>query len=73
MSLEVTSRADRAFSRAADTESTIEHSPGSPRPNATRSVRAHMSSAVPGGLMPSTPSSTREVWSGSALESSSSW
>ena len=73
MSLEMTSRAERAFSLAELTASTIEQPPGTSRANATRSVSAHISSRAFGGSIPSTSSRMRDARSGSTLESSSSW
>jgi hypothetical protein len=60
-SVEVTSRADLAFSRAAEMASTIEQPPPNPRLNATRSVSDQTSSGASGGSMPSTRSNTRDV------------
>jgi hypothetical protein len=74
ISVDVTSRAPLAFSRAADIDSTIEQPPWVSRLNATKSVSDQTSSAcLSGGSMPSTRRSVREVWSGSTLESSSNW
>ncbi|CKO38891.1 Uncharacterised protein [Mycobacterium tuberculosis] len=71
VSLEVTSRADFAFSRAAEIASTMEEPPWLLVLKATRSVKDQTSSSWSGGSMPSTRSSSREAWSGSTLESSS--
>ena len=53
--------------------STIEQPPSKPRVNATRSVSDHTFSDDLGAGMPNTRNNTREVWSGSTLESSSNW
>ncbi|SKV18880.1 Uncharacterised protein [Mycobacteroides abscessus subsp. abscessus] len=60
ISVEVTSRAPLAFSRAAEIESTIEP-PCTPRLNATSSVSDHTSSTVSGASIPRTRNSTREA------------
>jgi hypothetical protein len=61
VSVDVTSRADLAFSRAAVMASTIEQPPGVLRRNATRSVSDQTSSSVSGASIPKTCNSTRDV------------
>jgi len=73
ISVDVTSRAPRAFSRAPAMDSTIEQPPWVSWLNATRSVSDQSRAPTLAASMPSTFSSVLDAWSGSTLESSSSW